>query len=316
MERDIDLILQATVQTSKQCSATTKIDAVLHNIGIKFGRRILQSRQNGILYLSNRLVKTMCNLLITNRNLHRKSRNTVRSMHDVILGSFFSKISQRRSHMYLDTFGHSLTHLHIMLTTHILLNISCKIIAGNTNRIIGNASTQRDYSNLGTSTADIDYHITLRSLNIYADTNSCSHWFKNQINVATVGVFGRITHGTKLYFSTSRWHSDDHSQRRRKQTTPGVYHSDQSAHHLFARRKVSYHSVAQRTDRSDVVVSLLIHHLCLLPDSDHLVRTAIKGYDRRLIHHDFIIADDDGISRSEVHCNFLNKRKKSHFLVF
>ena len=38
--------------------------------------------------------------------------------------------------MKLDTFCHTLTDLYIVLAAHILLNISCKIITSNTNRVV------------------------------------------------------------------------------------------------------------------------------------------------------------------------------------
>ena len=57
---------------------------------------------------------------------------------------------------------------------------------------------------------------------------------------------------------------------------------------------------------------LLIHHLRLTTNSYHLISAAIKGNNRRLINHNLIITDNDGIGRSQVHCNLLDKTKKSH----
>ena len=84
-----------------------------------------------------------------------------------------------------------------------------------------------------------------------------------------------------------------------------MHHLDESAHHLLTRCKVGNHAIAQRTNRADVVVCLLIHHLSLLTHGNHLVRAAVKRYDRRLVHHNLIIADDDGVSGTEVHRYFL-----------
>ena len=42
MERNIDLILQTTIKTSKQGSASREIDTVLYDIGIQLWRCILE----------------------------------------------------------------------------------------------------------------------------------------------------------------------------------------------------------------------------------------------------------------------------------
>ena len=42
---------------------------------------------------------------------------------------------------------------------------------------------------------------------------------------------------------------------------------------------------------------------------NHLFCTAIQSYNRRLIHHDFPVRDDNGIGCTQVHCYFLCKRE-------
>ena len=84
-------------------------------------------------------------------------------------------------------------------------------------------------------------------------------------------------------------------------------HLDKSTHHLLAGSKVGDNAITQRTDCTDVVMSLLVHHLCLLAYGNHLVGAAVEGNNRRFVHYDLIITDNDGIGGTQVHCDFLNK---------
>ena len=84
-------------------------------------------------------------------------------------------------------------------------------------------------------------------------------------------------------------------------------HLDESTHHLLASSKVCDNAIAQRTDSTDVVMSLLVHHLRLFAHGNHLVGAAVEGYNRRFVHYNLIITDNDGIGGTQVHCDFLNK---------
>ena len=128
-------------------------------------------------------------------------------------------------------------------------------------------------------------------------------------------MLSRVAYSTQLNLGRTRRHTYHHSQRGREQATTGVYHLDQSAHHLLTGREVGDHTVAQRTDSTNVLMCLLIHHLRLVTDGNHLVGTAIQSHDRRLIDHDLVIADDDRVGRSQVHGNLLHKTKKSHSYI-
>jgi hypothetical protein len=83
----------------------------------------------------------------------------------------------------------------------------------------------------------------------------------------------------------------------------------QTAHHLLAGIEVGNHSVSQRTDGTYVFVGFFMHQLRLFPHGNHLFCTAIQSYNRRLIHHDFSVRDDDSIGCAQVHCYLLCKRK-------
>ena len=91
-----------------------------------------------------------------------------------------------------------------------------------------------------------------------------------------------------------------------------MHHLDQTAHHLLTGREVGNHTVTKGTDGTDIIVRLLIHHLRLVTHGDHLVGTTVQRHYRWLIHHDLVIADNDRVGSSQVHCNLLDKTKKSH----
>ena len=89
----------------------------------------------------------------------------------------------------------------------------------------------------------------------------------------------------------------------------GVYLLNQTTHHLLASIEVSDYPVSQRTNCTYIFVGLFMHQLRLFSYGDHLIRTAVQGYNRRLIHHDFPVRDDNGIGCTQVHCYFLCKRE-------
>ena len=82
-------------------------------------------------------------------------------------------------------------------------------------------------------------------------------------------------------------------------------HLDETAHHLLTSSEVGNNAIAQRTDGAYVVVRLLIHHLRLCTNGNHLVGAAVESNNRRLVHHNFVIADDDGVGGAKVHCYLL-----------
>ena len=86
-----------------------------------------------------------------------------------------------------------------------------------------------------------------------------------------------------------------------------MYHLDKTTHHLLTGREVGNHAVAQGAHRTDVVVSLLVHHLGLLAHGNHLAVNAVESDYRWFVHHNLIITDNDGVGRSQVHRNLLNE---------
>ena len=129
-------------------------------------------------------------------------------------------------------------------------------------------------------------------------------------------MLGAVAHSAKLHLGRTRRDTDNHTERRREEAASGVNHLDKAAHHLFASSKVGNHSITEWANSADVVVSLLIHHLCLRTDSNHFVGATVEGYHRRLVNNDLVVADDNGVGSAKVHRNVLYERKKSHLMNF
>ena len=121
-------------------------------------------------------------------------------MNDIVLGSLVAQVCQRRTDVDLDTLGHALADLHIVLTRHILLDVCVQIIASHLDAGIGNDTTQRDDGNLGRTATDVDNHVALGRLDVDTDTDSSCHRLENQIDITAVGMLGRVTDGTQLHF--------------------------------------------------------------------------------------------------------------------
>ncbi len=80
VERYVYFISQTLIQSTKQCTATGKIDTVVNHVGIQFGRRIFQCAQDGCLNLRDRLLQAMRHFLIAYRHFHGQCRDAVRTM--------------------------------------------------------------------------------------------------------------------------------------------------------------------------------------------------------------------------------------------
>ena len=79
------------------------------------------------------------------------------------------------------------------------------------------------------------------------------------------------------------------------------------AHHLFAGVEVGNHAVSQRTYYAVIVVGFFVRQLCRLAHLDHFVAVSVKSYNGWLVNNNFVIADDDCVGSSEVHCQFLGE---------
>ena len=248
----------------------------------------------------------------TDGHLHGQGGDAVRAVDDVVLGSLVAQVGECRADVNLDALSHTLGDLHVVLAVHIFLDVGVQVVAGHLDTGVGNNPAERDDGNLRRTATDVDNHVTLGGFHVDTDTDGSGHRFENKIDVTAVGMLGRVANGTQLNLGRAGGDANHHPQRGREQPRTGVYHLDQAAHHLLAGREVGYHAVAQRTDGTYVVMRLFIHHLCLLADGNHLVGTAVEGYNRRLVNHDLVITDNNRVGRAKVHSNLLDKTKESH----
>ena len=308
MERDTYLIGQALIQPTHQGTTTCQVNTVTNNIGIQFGGSLFQCTQDSRFHLGNRFFQTVGNFLVRNRYLHRKGRHLIRTMHHIVRRRILQR-SKRRTHIYLNHFGRTFAHLHIVLSAHVLHDVGRKVVSGNTDRLVGNNTAQRNNRNFGSTPTYIHNHVTLGRFHIDTDTDCRSHRFVNHVYIATSGMLGRVAYSTQFHFGTARRNTNHHPQRRRKPTAFGVYHLNHAANHLLGRIEVGNHPVAKRTDGPDVLVGLTMHLTCLFPYSQHLVGTAVQGNHRRFVHHNLTIADNNRVGRSKVHCYLLCERK-------
>ena len=89
-----------------------------------------------------------------------------------------------------------------------------------------------------------------------------------------------------------------------------MHHLNQPTHHLFAGIKVGNHTVAQGTDYANLIVRLFVHQFCLAPYGLHRIRMAVERHNGGFVYHDFVIANDNRVCRTEVNSKFLLERKE------
>ena len=312
VEGDVYLVRQTLVQSAQQGTSSGQVDTVVHDVGIEFGWRVFERAEHGGFYFRDRLLQAVCYFLVAHGHLHRQCGDAVRSVHDVVFGCVLAQFGECGSHVNLDTFGHAFAHLDVVLAAHVLLYVGSEVVAGDAYGVVAHDASERDDGNFGRASAYVDNHVALRCFDVDADADGCRHGFEDEVDVTSAGVFGRVAHGTQFYFRTARRHSDDHTQRRREESSLAVDHLHQSAYHLLTGIEVGNHAVAQRADGAYVLVCLFVHHLGLFAHGNHLVRAAVEGHYRRLVHHNLAVAGDDGVGRAQVHCYFLCKRENTH----
>ena len=193
-----------------------------------------------------------------------------------------------------------------MLTVHIILYIGSQVVTCHTNRVVRNDASQRDNSYLCATATDINNHVSFRCFDIQTYTYGSRHRLEYQINIAPIGVFSRVANSSKLNFSTSRRHSDNHSKRWREEATPCMNLLNKAAHHLFASCKVCNNTITQWPNGTNVLVCFLIHQLRFFSNGYHFISTSVKRHHRRLIDYNFIVTDNNSVGSAKVHCNALH----------
>ena len=153
----------------------------------------------------------MRNFLITYGHLHGKGCDTVRAMNYIILRSIVAQIGKGCTYMNLDSFSHTLTHLDIVLTSHVFLNISSQDITCNTQAFVSNNTAKADYCNLCASSTYIHNHVTLGCQYVKPDTDCGSHWLVDQIYFTAAGMLSTVSYSAKLYFGRTARYTNHHS---------------------------------------------------------------------------------------------------------
>lgn len=237
----------------------------------------------------------------------------------VIFGGIV-ELGQSRTDVDFDHLGRTLAHLHIVLATHVLLNIARQVVAGYPYRIVRHDTAQRNHGDFGRTATYIYNHVALGSQHVETDTDGGSHRLVNHVDVAAAGMLRRVAHGTNLDFGTTRRDTYHHTQRGRKPVALRAYHLHHAANHLLGSVEVGNHTVAQGAYRAYVLMSLFIHQTSFFPDCQQLVGTLVQRNHRRLIDHNLVVVDNHRIGRTQVDGYLLRERKQSHidysFLMF
>ena len=133
-------------------------------------------------------------------------------MNHVVFRGIVAQVGQGRTHVYLDTLGHTFTDLHVVLTGHVFLNVGGQVVTGHLDGVVRHDAAQGNHGNFSCSATDVHNHVSLGSFHIYANAHGGSHRLKYQVNVASTGMFSRVAHGTQLHFGRTAGHANDHAQ--------------------------------------------------------------------------------------------------------
>jgi hypothetical protein len=71
---------------------------------------------------------------------------------------------------------------------------------------------------------------------------------------------------------------------------------------VFGGVKIGNHSIAQRPYSFDIFVRLAVHLARLFANGDRLAGVLVNSHDRGLVHHNFVVVDNDGVSGPQVNC--------------
>src|SRR5690606_12829102 len=162
----------------------------------------------------------------------------------------------------------------------------------------------------GGAATDVNDHVAHGFFHVDADTHGGSHRLMHQVHLFGAGNFGRVAHGAFFHFSDARWDTDNHPQRREKPTLAVVDHLYHATNHVFGGIEIGNYTVFQRPHRPDVVVRFSLHLHGLAPYRNDLVGGAVKCHNGWLIHHHFVIMDNEGVCRTQINSNLLCKPVK------
>ena len=130
MELNVYFVGKTLVKPAQQSSSAGDVYTVLHDVGVDFGRCVLECVKHGSFDFCNALLKAVRYFLVAYRHLHWQGRYSVRAVHNVVFRALVSEVGKRASHVYLYSFGHSFTHFHVVLVGHVFLYVGIEIVAG------------------------------------------------------------------------------------------------------------------------------------------------------------------------------------------
>ena len=120
-------------------------------------------------------------------------------------------------------------------------------------------------------------------------------------------MLATVAHGAYLNLGRSGGDTYHHSQRWREPVVLFAYFLNHAANHLLGGVEVGNNAVAQRAYGGNALVHLAVHLAGGLAYGDGLHRLGVEGYHTRLINHNLVVVDDDGVGSSQVDCNFLSE---------
>ena len=171
------------------------------------------------------------------------SSHQVTPQNRIVLRRVF-KFTDRRPHIYFYLLSRSFSNQNVMLTPHVIFNVTRKLVPSNSDICVGHNPSKCNYSDLRCASSDIDDHIAHRFLNIDADSNCSGHRFMNEIDILASCMLCRILYSAFLYICDPRRDAYDHSVRGCK---PRLFilidHFNHPFNHLLSRLKIGNDSI-------------------------------------------------------------------------
>src|SRR5688500_10735399 len=134
-------------------------------------------------------------------------------------------------------------------------DIGGKLIAGNTDALVADNTSQSDDRDTGSTSSNINDHIPDRFFHINSDTQSSSHRFMDQVYFFGSSLFGTIANSSFFYLCNRRRDTDHHPPTGREKFLIRINQLDKLPYHQLSCVEIGYHTIFQRTDSADAFVS-------------------------------------------------------------
>ena len=289
-DRHAGLVREPLREAAEQRSATGQRDAVFHDVGGKFRRRLVERRLDSVDDRADRLGERLADVL--GRELDR-ARQTGHEVAAADVGGELFLQWPCRAHLDLDLLGRAVTDRQRVLLLDVLQHSVVEFVAGDADRLRRDDAAQRDHGHLGGAAADVDDHVAARLVDRQIGADRGSHRLFDDVDrLAGAGVLGSVLHRALLDAGDAGRHTDDHAW---LGPLAGVHLLDEVAQHLLAHFEVGDDTVFQRTDRLDVVGCATHHALGFDADRDRSTIVDVDCHDRRLVEHD---AEPAGVDQS------------------